>query len=170
MSGSPTRASTRSVGAIFFYLLLIAFSAVIVLSALGLRGGAGTVPLLVGIPTLLGGLLMLVRYMLVDPSADAVDEGVPAPVLESLSPSVRAFPSDQEPETPASRRRQFLFAAWIVGFVAMAAATSFYVAVPVAMLVLFVAVRLSPIAIVATIGGVLALLYGLFDLFLRVRL
>jgi hypothetical protein len=79
-------------------------------------------------------------------------------------------PSDEEPETPESRRRQYVFAAWVVGFVALAAVTSFYVAVPVAMLALFVAVRLSPIAIVVTIGAVLALLYGLFDLFLRVRL
>ena len=156
----------RHLGALILDGLLVAFTALIVVSALGLRGGAGMVPLVIGIPTLIGALYILV----VDVRATLT---AAAPAVEPDAPSLLdriALEEEAEFETPEARRRQALFALWVVGFVALAWVTSFYVAVPVALVALFLIVRLHPVAIVIAVAGVVGLLYGLFDLFLRVRL
>jgi len=156
----------RYLGALVLDVLLVGFTTLIVLSAIGLRGDAGMVPLVVGVPTLIGALYLLVLDVR---SALARRALAPEPDAPSLLDQI-TLEEEAEFETPEARRRQGLFALWVMAFVALAWVTSFYVAVPVALLVLFLIIRLHPVAIVVAIAGVVGLLYGLFDLFLRVRL
>lgn len=158
----------RSIGAIVFDLVLVAFCGTLVLNALGLRPGVGSVPLLVGIPTLAAALILLALDVF--PRArQAVDPGTESGgilgMLEPLDADDAAAADD-----PAARRRQLGFTLWTVAFVLLAAFTSFYVAIPVALVALLVAIRLNWLAIVLVVAGTLAGFYGLFDLFLNVRL
>ncbi len=156
----------RRLGALILDIVLITFTTLIVVSAMGLRGDAGLVPLVIGIPTLIGAVYVFALDLR---TALARDGAAPEPDAPSLLDQI-SLEEEAEFETPEARRRQALFALWVIGFVALAWLTSFYVAVPVALLVLFVIVRLHPVAIVVAIAGVVGLLYVLFDLFLRVRL
>lgn len=164
----------RSPGAIAFDLVLLAFTLLIVVSSLSLRPGVGSVPLLVGLPTLLALLLILAKDV-VPPAPTPAPAGEP-----TLGPSggirglVAAAETEEAEEVlvaePGSPRRQLGFTAWTIGFVILAALTSFYVAVPVALVAILAGIRLHWLAIVLIVAGTLAGFYGLFDLFLGVRL
>ena len=173
MNGEAT--SRRSRGAIAFDLVLVGFALLIVVNSLTLRPGVGSVPLLVGIPTLLALLAILMR--------DLTPHGrPPEPVGDpnlGVAGGIRGLVAAAETEgaeemeladEPGSRRRQLAFTAWTIGFVILAALTSFYIAVPVALVAILVAIRLNWLAIVLIVAGTLAGFYLLFDLFLRVRL
>jgi hypothetical protein len=164
----------RSLDAITFDLVLVVVSGILVVSSLGLRPGVGTVPLLVGIPTLVGAVVILGLDLF--PRAQRPR---PAPAVEPADvtslPALVAAAVEEVVEdvdissVPHARRRQLAFAAWTAGFVVLAMLTSFYVAVPVALTVILVAIRLSWVAIALTVGGTALAFYALFDLFLGVR-
>jgi hypothetical protein len=160
----------RSLDAIIFDLVLISFSATLVFASIGLRAGVGTVPLLVGIPTLLGSLGILVVDLFPGlrppPSADA-GGGLH---LHALMAAAKESEDDLELGSgPSERRRQVAFTAWAIGFVVLASISTFYVAVPVALVVVFAAIRLDWRANVLITAATVALFYGLFDAFLGVR-
>jgi hypothetical protein len=163
------RSAERSGGAILFDLVLVAFAGLLVVTSLGLRPGVGTVPLLVGVPTLLGAIVLLgfdlfPRPPREDPAAEEASGG-----LRGLL-AAAAEEEDEAIADPTLRGRQVGFALWTIAFVVLATFTSFYVAVPVALVAILVAVRLNWLAIVLVVAGTLAGFYGLFDLFLGVRL
>lgn len=170
MSAEP-RSTERSGGAILFDLVLVVFAGLLVLSSLWLRPGVGTVPLLVGVPTLLGAIVLLgfdlfPRPLREDPAAEEASGGI-----RGLMAAAAAAEEEDDPiADPTLRGRQIGFALWTVAFVVLAAFTSFYVAVPIALVAILLAIRLNWLTIVLVVAGTLAGFYGLFDLFLGVRL
>lgn len=174
MNGETT--PRRSRGAIAFDLVLVGFTLLIVVNSLTLRPGVGSVPLLVGVPTLLALLAILLRDLV--PRAKSpelaghLDLGASGGIrgLVAAAETEGAAEEMELADEPGSRRRQLAFTAWTIGFVILAALTSFYIAVPVALVAILVAIRLKWLAIVLVVAGTLAGFYLLFDLFLRVRL
>lgn len=170
MTAERPTAPERSLDAIIFDLLLIAFSATLVIASLGLRPGVGTVPLLVGIPTMLGALAILVMDLfpgLRPPPPDDAGDGLR---LQALMAAAKESEDDLDlGNAPNERRRQLAFTAWAIGFVVVATLTSFYVAVPISLVAVFAAIRLDWRANAVITVVTLALFYGLFDVFLGVR-
>ena len=165
----------RSPGAITFDLVLIGFTLLIVVTSLSLRPGVGSVPLLVGVPTLLALVVILATDLVPrsTPTGPAADPnlGAAGAILGLVGAAETEEAVAMEPaDEPQSRPRQLAFTAWTIGFVILAAVTSFYIAVPAALVVILAAIRLRWPAIVLITAGTLAGFYGLFDLFLRVRL
>jgi hypothetical protein len=172
---SALLASRRaSAGALFFDLLLIVFAGALVVASLGLRSGAGLVPLVIGIPTLGMALVQLGLDLrgqpATPPSEGGIAVGGDASIGDLVAAAAREKAEDFQVDTsPEARRRQALFALWCVAFVVVADLTSFYVAVVGGLVILFAAIRLRPIPAVATILGSVLALWGLFDQFLGVR-
>jgi hypothetical protein len=166
----------RRVGAIAFDLVLLGFALLLVANSLTLRPGVGTVPLLVGVPTLLGTLAILIRDLfprrLAPVEAPAAGEPAQLGGVRDMLTAASAEVIDEvgTAEGPEERRRQLAFTAWTIGFVILAWLTSFYVAVPIALVGILAAIRLNWLAIVLIVVGTVAGFYLLFDLFLRVRL
>jgi hypothetical protein len=166
----------RRVGPIVFDLVLLGFALLLVVNSLALRPGVGTVPLLVGVPTLLGTLAILVRDLF--PKRPAAVEAPGARVSAQLggvrdmltAASAEVIDEVGTAEGPEERRRQIAFTGWAIGFVVLAWLTSFYVAVPIALVGILAAIRLNWLAIALIVVGTVAGFYLLFDLFLRVRL
>lgn len=160
----------RSVDAIVFDLVLVAFTGTLVVASLGLRPGVGTVPLLVGVPTLLGSLAILITDVFPGLRPRRAERDGSGGLRGLMAAAKEAEEDDLEvPAGPTERSRQVAFSAWALGLVVVATLTSFYVAVPVALLGLFVAIKLRWRTIVLLLGATLALFYLLFDLFLGVR-
>jgi hypothetical protein len=165
----------RRVGPIVFDLVLLGFALLLVTNSLTLRPGVGTVPLLVGVPTLLGTLAILVRDLFPRPAPPegpgAGEPGQLGAVRDMLAAaSAEAVDEVEVGEGPEERRRQMAFTAWAIAFVILAWLTSFYIAVPIALVGVLAAIRLHWLAIVMIVVGTVAGFYLLFDLFLRVRL
>lgn len=179
MNDETRSTPTRSIGAIVFGLVLLAFATLIVVSSLGLRPGVGSVPLLVGIPTTVGIVIILVGDLLPgrrETTQATFDATGPLGGLRGTMAEAAAADAEEdegeadELATPEARRRQLLFTAWVIGFVVLATLTSFYVAVPIALVAVLAAIGLRWLPIVLIVLGTVATFYGLFDTFLGVRL
>jgi putative tricarboxylic transport membrane protein len=146
--GGASRPGPRP-GAVVLDLVLAGFTGALVWdAATDLGGDAGLVPLIVGVPTLAGLVVLLVRDLAGrSPAGDG---------------SVAAARDVQ--------RREWTFALWAVGLVALAALTSFLVAIPVGVLVFMKVVnRESWLLSLALAAGTWGFVYALFDLVLGVR-
>jgi hypothetical protein len=173
-SGALGRRRRPSIDALIFDLVLIVFTAVIVVAALDGSPRAGLVPLVVGIPTLLGLGIQLAHDLLAPRTAEAEPTEVPISVPTAgvgdliAAAHVEEVADDQLPSTPEARRAQIVLTAWALGFVVLGIATSFLIATPVALLVILLVTtrRIVPtVAITAVASG---LLYLIFDVVLNV--
>lgn len=161
----------RSAGRIVFGLFLLTFVLLIIVSSFSLRPGVGTVPLLVGMPTLIAIVWILVMDLFPRSESVTDDEELHGP-MAGVRGVLAAAAEEEEDLTPdaGAGRRQLAFTAWTIGFVALAVVTSFYVAVPVALAAILVAIRVNLLATALIVVGTVGSLYALFDLFLGVRL
>ena len=170
MSALPDRPAGRAIGAIVFDLILICFVGLLVVNALGIRAGAALVPLLIGVPTLIvAGIILVLDLFPGLRRATGADEEVP----HGLGALRGSEEDDEDLEVlmdPASRGRQAAFAAWIVGFVALAAFTSVYIAMPLALVAILLAVRLPLLQMAVIVSVTVVGFYLLFHHLLGVRL
>jgi hypothetical protein len=161
----------RSIGAIVFDLIVIGFVGLLVTNALGLRPGAALVPLLIGVPTLIAAALIFVLDLFPGlRRASGADEGQGG--MARLA-AIREADDESELELtadPASLRRQAAFALWVGGFVVLAAFTNIYVAMPVALVAIFLAIRVPLLHIAVIVAVTLLGFYGLLHYLLNVRL
>jgi len=167
----------RSVDPVVFDIVLLSFASVIVFSALGLRPGSRLVPLVIGIPTVIALVaqtaldIFRFRHPVQEASVtghDPLDLGF-ARLGEVVSAAVREEAEDTVlPTGEEARRRQLLFALWAVGLGVLATLTTFYLAAPIGLFAILLAVGRSPIKALLVTGGVLAFLYLTFDLLLNV--
>jgi hypothetical protein len=184
-AGAPDTARARSIGAIVFDLFLIAFVLLIVVAALDVSARAALFPLVVGVPTLMGLAIMLVRDFIgkqvmaeVAPRPPVYDPETGEHRLPDLSRAdlgelVEAAQDEIQaeevlPDTPEARRRQLLLAGWTVAVIALAAMTSFLVAVPIGLLVILLLTQRWYVALATTVG-VTAFIYVLFAVILGIR-
>jgi Tripartite tricarboxylate transporter TctB family len=142
-AGAPATRRTRSIEAIVFDLFLVAFVGLIVWTASGINPRAALVPLVIGIPTLVGLLITLGRDVVGAPERTAGTRPLDAGALressvdDTLALAAEELEADSAlPDDPAARRAQAALAIWAFGFVALAIATSFLVAVPVGLVVI----------------------------------
>lgn len=136
-------ATRRSPGSIAFDLIMLIFVGALLLT-LPEGEGARLVPLLIGVPTLLGVAYQL--YVDLTPSRhleEAVeDKPIPVEVL----------------------RRQLVFVAWVVALMVLAWVTNILIAVPVALFVVFrVLNRESWLLSAALAGGTWLFIYLVFS-------
>lgn len=164
----------RSLDAIVFDVLLIAFCVAIVVTALGLSEKSRLVPLLVGVPTLVGLGVVLVRDVRGSRPVEEVapaDDLATADVRELWQAAVHELEEDDQlPDTPEARRRQLAFAVWALSVATLAALTSLLIAVPLGLLAILAAAGIGWLRTVALAAAVSGALYCLFVLFLEVRL
>ncbi len=171
MNATHQRPVGRSIGAIVFNLIVIGFVGLLVTNALGLRPGAALVPLLIGVPTLIAAAIIFVLDLFPGlRRASGADEGKGG--MARLA-AMREADDESELELaadPASLRRQAAFALWVGGFALLVALTNIYVAMPVALVAIFLVIRV-PLLHIAVIVGVTGLgFYGLLHYLLHVRL
>lgn len=119
-----TGGTTRSADAIVFDVVLLGFAgAVVAASLVGLSPDARLVPLIVGVPTVVGATVQLLRDLFPGVlsgrgrrrSAEGEPAGGPEPAVRTVA------------------RRKVVFAAWAVGFFLLSAALGFLVSIPVAL-------------------------------------
>lgn len=182
-------------GRLIFTSLLLGVTVLIVWSARSIQTEAATVPLVVGVPLLVGlvALLMIEGLPRWQPFADRGSEATPrvhdveGPArgaedttgVEPAAASVRVLVREltMKPDghmTPADRTlilRQVVFGAWSVGFVALSALVGFNIAIPVSMIFFLLVVAREPLvkSVLITVGTWL-FLYGMFDVALGVSL
>lgn len=165
-----------SIDALIFDVVLIAFSATIVISALQLSEKSGLVPLLVGIPTLAALGVVLARDLrgqLPEPEEPpaAPQELASADVHDLWQAAVHELEEDDQlPDSPEARRRQLLFAAWTLAVAVLAALTSLLAAVPVGLLAILGLGGIGWLRAVVITAATSGALYCLFVLFLEVRI
>lgn len=176
---------TRSVGAIVFDLFLIAFVLVIVVAALDVSARAALFPLVVGIPTLIGLGILLLRDIIGKPptlEAEAKQAVYDPETGEHHLPDLshadlrELYDAAQDeieaeevlPDTPEARRRQLLLAGWTVSIIVVGALTSFLVAVPLGLLVILLLTQRWYVALVTSLGVTL-FVYVLFGVILGIR-
>ncbi|MQA87938.1 MAG: hypothetical protein GEV03_25760 [Streptosporangiales bacterium] len=152
-------ASVRKVDGIVFDLVLLAFVGTLVAVALvSLDPGARLVPLIIGVPTVIGLAIQLVL---------------------DLFPGLRRRPLRRPAEgeeaeeaadhAPQRGKRELVFAAWIVGFVALTAVAGMLVSVPIALFFFFrVLGREGWVLSLLLTAGAWIFLYGLFGVVLGV--
>jgi hypothetical protein len=184
--GEDELGGSRQPGRLFFDVLLLAFSIVIVVSATAITTEARTMPLIIGWGVTIALGLQLVRDLLparllpgaktAGPSTakpDSVPGGAPpqpvsgeraAAVITEVDQGQGAEPLREITGT-AVLWRQAAFAGWLVAFVALSALAGFAISVPVALLVFlrFVAGESWRLSLLVTAGTV-AFFYLLFDL------
>jgi hypothetical protein len=175
-SGSlaPERsARIRSAGAILFDILMLAFVALIVVTALGIRPGARLVPLSIGLPTI--GLLLLQLALDVRGRAPAhraalIDTNLSSASIGEVIEAARVEEADEvHREGPEDMRREALFAAWTVAYVILGFATNFLVATPIAVGAILLITRVQPVLALILAGATGLGVWVAFDLFLQVR-
>jgi hypothetical protein len=167
---TSSRADGRSFGAILFDLILIGFVGLLVVNAFGIRPGAALVPLLIGVPTIVAALIILVLDVF--PNLRRATGGDQEGGFARLG-AIREAEDEDELELtvgPGELRRQAAFALWVVGFVILAALTNVYVAIPVALIAIFLAVRVPLLHIALIVGVTMLGFYGLFHYLLNIRL
>ena len=171
MSAVRTWLGERSIGRIVFDLLVVGFVALLVTNALGLRPGPGFVPLMVGVPTLIFAIVVLILDLFPRlRQATGADDNPNAHGLGALRAVDEEADDVELPTDPASRRRQAAFAAWVFAFVVLASFVSIYIAMPVALVAIFLVVRI-PLLHIAVIVTVTVLgFYALFHHLLGLRL
>lgn len=173
MTAAADRAPVRSFGAILFDLVILGLAALLVVNSLGLRPGVGLVPLIVGVPTLIATLVILVADLF--PALRRVPAAASGRESHDGQLVLRHAAEEEEEEIglatdPASRRRQAAFAAWVIGFAALLALTSVYIATPVALAGILFAIRLPWWQVLLIVTGTVIGFYGLFHFFLGLRL
>lgn len=167
---------TRSVEALVFDVVLVAFVGLIVYTALGINPRAASVPLIIGIPTLIGLVVVLasdLRGRVVPTGGDHVPVEAASlrtsSVAGTLELAEEELTADAElPSDRQSRRRQAILAAWVVGFVALAAATNFRIAAPIALIAILLITTRRIVPTLAITGVAAVFLYLIFDVFLDV--
>ena len=186
-------------GRLVFSLVLLAFSILIVRSALPIENDAATMPLAIGIPVAAGiALLAVIETMRAwwprrGPEATAVRPDSPAaatppapshsdhhvvgeaPVTSHTQVLLGEHTVDIERRQPFDERRilerQLLFAGWTVATVALAWVVGFNITMPISMLFfLLVIARESWVRSVLVSIGTWAFIYGIFDLALGISL
>jgi hypothetical protein len=111
------RANTRSLDALVFYCVLLAFTAALVIDMWGLHSGARLVPQIVAWPTLAA--LVLQLFFDLFPAS-----------REGPRPSERS----EEPDERGRRRRELLLGAWVLAFFALSWIVGFLLSVPIALI------------------------------------
>lgn len=185
-TSAPSK-QTRSISLIIFDLFLLAFVGILVgLSLVGLSDSARLVPLIVGVPTLLG----IVALLLLDlfpglrrpgpkPPEESDKEGpgnpnlTPAPAEQATGEAGTSeeFVLEEAEEHPEARKREVTFTLWAVGFFALAAIFGLLISIPIALFVFFKLLnRESWVLTLAMTAGTWAFIYVLFGVVLGVRL
>lgn len=175
----------RPSGAIVFDVVLLAFVVLIVVTATGMRPGARLVPLAIGLPTLVLLLFQLVvdvrrslerrpsvavRSHRQDGDEAAPERGLAAATLTDVLRAARIEESDEfSGQDPGQARRQLGFALWAIGYISLAALTSFLLATPVAVAIVFLLSGVRPLLALLLAAGTGLGIYVIFDLFLQVR-
>lgn len=185
------KAKTRSVSAIVFDLFLLAFVGTLVgISLSSLGPSARLVPLIVGVPTLLGiaALLLLdlfpgLRKSGSEPpdEADGKEVGEPDPASTPVEQTAggagtgelameEAEEEGKPEESQEARKREVIFALWAVGFFVLAAIFGLLVSIPIALFVFFkVLNREGWVLTLAMTAGTWLFIYVLFGVVLGVR-
>lgn len=189
-----TQSRARSIEAIIFDLVLLAFvGALVGSSILDLGPRARLVPLIIGVPTLIG-IVILLLFDLFPGLRASLSRLNPAsearPAVERSGPETGGEASEQTPseadplalamegeedeqseENPEAGRRELIFAAWVVGFFALTAIFGLLISIPVALFFFFkVLNREGWVLTLAMTVGTWAFIYVLFGLVLGVRL
>jgi Tripartite tricarboxylate transporter TctB family len=165
----------RSIDAIVFDVLLIAFAATIVISAFGIGEKSRMIPLLVGVPTLIALGVVLARDLRgtvpeAPPETGEPRELATADVHDLWQAAVHELEEDDQiPDTPEARRRQLWFALWAIAVVALAAVTSLMIAVPLGLLAILGLGGIGWVRSAVITAATCGVLYCLFVLFLEVR-
>lgn len=161
--------------AVVFDLIMVAFAALIVVTALGIGPRARVVPLVVGVPTLLGLLFLLGRDLGIrvlqprPPSTETVHSMAEATDdLEAAMAAALEVPEDTPEAAQAARRSKILLAGWAIAYVAGVFLTDFLVATPIALFaILAVTTRRWLLSAIVTAGTCL-FLYAVFIMLLKV--
>jgi len=175
MSAAAPARRVRSIDAIVFDVLMIAFAATIVIAAFGIGEKSRMIPLLVGIPTLVALLVVLARDVRGEVPAEHVAAAAPpelakADVHDLWQAAVHELEEDDQlPDTPEARRRQLWFAVWAAAVVALAWVTSLFLAVPLGLVLILGLGGIGWVRSVVITAATSAVLYCLFVLFLEVR-
>jgi putative tricarboxylic transport membrane protein len=182
-------------GRLVFTALLLAVAVTVVWSASSIQTEAATIPLIIGVPLILGLVALLVTeglpgwrpfegrggrpgspVLLAEESARAAaDRPGAEPAAAPAVTALREVTAEADGElTPADRtliRRQAAFAAWALGFVGLSAVVGFNLAIPVAMLFFLLVLAREPLKkSILVSAGTWLFLYGIFDLGLGVSL
>ena len=179
-------------GRLIFTGLLLAITITIVWSARSIQTEAATMPLVVGVPIILGLVALLLMEGLPQWRPFGGHDGrVPNTPVQAAEERARdaAGRTEFEPAaaygkeltatrdeemTPADRsliRRQVAFGAWTLGFVGLSAAVGFNVGIPVAMLFFLLVLAREPLVkSILVAAGTWLFLYGIFDFALGVSL
>lgn len=178
---------TRSIEAIVFEALMVAVVGVILIDALSLRPATRLVPYVVGIPSFIGMVILLVRDLIgteatteasetpaavYDPATGEhhLPDLVHAGLVELITAAEEEVRSDGVlPDTPEARRRQALLAAWALGVLIVAWFFDFLVAVPVGIFSIFLITRQNLLLNIGITAGASAFIYVLFKELLEVR-
>jgi hypothetical protein len=131
-------------GAIVFDLVLVAFTGLIVVTAFGIGPRARLVPLVIGIPTLLG----LVAQVVVDLRLVRWPRSVAAATVPSLDhahsdieaaeAAVEEVPAEPYVDPDEALRSRQLLAGWAIAYVIGVFLTDFLIATPIALLAILV--------------------------------
>lgn len=183
-------------GRLIFTGLLFAVTITIVWSARSIQTEAATMPLVVGMPILVGLAALLVVEGLPkwrpfsghggevpntpvqaaeERARGAAENATLKPTGAQVSTSVRELTTPRDEElTPADQsllRRQVAFGAWTVGFVGLSAAVGFNLGIPIAMLFFLLVLAREPLVkSILIAAGTWLFLYGIFDFALGVSL
>lgn len=171
---------SRSLSAIIFDLFLLALVCTLVgISLASLGPGARLVPLIVGIPTLLGLLTLFImdlfpalrRKKRVEVSRETAES--PDDILKETDISdliLEGEGDEKAAESPEAIKRMVIFALWAVGFFILTIFTGLLISIPIALFVFFKLLnRESWIMTLSMTIGTWAFIYVLFGIVLGVR-
>lgn len=180
--GGLTPVDPHHLGAIVFDLVLLAVIGTFVyIAAVDLSDGAAQVPLLIGVPALLGTAAQTVLDSVAavrdrrQPSEDRATGGSANAAVASGRSEPGSVALAVEGEAPAAAvqqsRREFSYAGWVVAFLLLAYLTSMAVAIPLALIVFFkLLCREGWLLSVVLTAGTSLFVLGLFDTVLGVPL
>jgi hypothetical protein len=166
----------RSLESIVYHLVLTAFAGVIVVSSLGLRSGPRLVPLVVGVPTLIGMLLLTIGQVVghraepdsVDPDDFADLKSARLGTLAGMA-AKEVAEDNALPTDPESARKRRVFVVWAILVLAVAWFVNFYVAMTVGLITIYRYSRIGWVKTLLITGVTVGTIYGTFDLMLGVR-
>ena len=152
------KAESRSLEALIFDGVLLAFTVALVIDMFGLGRGARLVPLIVGIPTLVGLVFQLIfdlfpgsrdrlmsklgrassseRLIGADDAESGTQTPSPDPVRETRQDEAGDDTSGENAnldEALEARKRELVLASWVVGFFILSLIFGFVVSVPIAL-------------------------------------
>jgi putative tricarboxylic transport membrane protein len=185
----------RSPEAALFIMVIVAFLALLVSDALGQSSGSRMFPLLVGIPTLIGAVVLFVQELR-KPSAavvrareaaESAEADAAAAQADAESVAAAALAADDVdgwveaankanaddeilPDSPEARRLQVLLGVWAIGAFILGALVNFLIVVPIALLVIFAVMRERLLPALLTTAATTAFCYLVFVELLSIRL